>query len=454
MYMFGLVFKQYMHKDNKDIDKVINFIKYTQLAGLLEEYLHTRLLKDNAINQQLSDGLFILSLIQQTEYFTLGKLDKNDSTLYFLATVKVLTYQQEFMYIDYVNLPMVCKPRPWTSFYDGGLLSKTELIHHSHFTKHETRLDNDLYLNAINKYNNIEYRVNRDILNYLILNPQYIIAYKDSSRQRPGIIDFMLNLFNVYSKQDTPFYLPLFGDWRGRIYVNSSYINYKGSSMSKSLLCLYKGEVLTEDGVKYFYIHGANVYGQDKIPFEARLEWVKLNYNTILSLDPGFISKAEDVLGFIAFSLELIKYNSNPNTLIHLILYQDATCSGLQHIYSILHDEILGEQVNVITNNLNMPKDVYAYVASKLKDNLKDNPVYQNMAITRSLIKKPVMTIPYGASLRGMADQLFSEATEVRKIYSSPNKYTREFVYQDVSNNPTIIQNFKNVTGLVYSKND
>lgn len=70
-------------------------------------------------------------------------------------------------------------------------------------------------------------------------------------------------------------------------------------------------EALTQSGLDYLYIYGANNHNENnigKLSFESRIEWVKNNYNKIINLDHEFIKKSEKsvYISFILFRYERI----------------------------------------------------------------------------------------------------------------------------------------------------
>nr|QCQ69090.1 DNA-dependent RNA polymerase [Powellomyces hirtus] len=202
--------------------------------------------------------------------------------------------------------------------------------------------------------------------------------------------------------------MPVFADFRGRLYPNCSFLSYQGNQLYAAMLELFEGEALTEEGVRYFLIYGANVYGLDKLSFKERYDWVLENASLILNLDMDFIRGAADVISFVNFALNFRKWYTNPTAKIHMFINQDATCSGLQHIASLLADQNLAQNVNV-TGEAENAGDVYQDIANKVAS-VPMPGVLAYLDITRSLVKRPVMTLPYGVTKLGMADQIKGRA--------------------------------------------
>jgi len=68
---------------------------------------------------------------------------------------------------------------------------------------------------------------------------------------------------NTYENVDE-FFLPVRIDYRGRIYCNTSYLNYQGTELAKALLLFSKGEKILktdQESINYLKIFGANCFG-------------------------------------------------------------------------------------------------------------------------------------------------------------------------------------------------
>ena len=101
----------------------------------------------------------------------------------------------------------------------------------------------------------------------------------------------------------------------------------------------------------------------------------------------------------------------------HLPIAMDGSCNGLQHFSAMLRDEVGGTAVNLVPGK--KPADVYTEVMHvaerqviKDADAGDENAVIWLGKLSRKIVKRPVMTLPYGAGQYGMRDQV---AEEVRK---------------------------------------
>jgi DNA-directed RNA polymerase len=92
----------------------------------------------------------------------------------------------------------------------------------------------------------------------------------------------------------------------------------------------------------------------------------------------------------------------------------DGSCNGLQHLSAILRDPVGGAAVNLLPSS--KPQDIYTEVLKKVKAALErraeqGEPTAQRWLplVTRKTVKRPVMTLPYGATQQGFADQIMED---------------------------------------------
>lgn len=219
-------------------------------------------------------------------------------------------------------------------------------------------------------------------------------------------------------KDEEAIYFPHNADFRGRIYPLPTHLNPQGTDLSKGLLQFSKGKRLGEDGAFWLHVHAANCWGVDKVSLSDRVEWTQNNLNAILdsALNPTdgacFWMEADKPVSALAVAFELLKYQVQGDDLVsHLPIGMDGSCNGLQNFSAMLKDSIGGKATNLIPGD--EPNDIYAQVAGLVIEQVdKDAMTGHLMAIRwqgnidRSTVKQPVMTLPYGATLRGMRGQL------------------------------------------------
>jgi len=205
-------------------------------------------------------------------------------------------------------------------------------------------------------------------------------------------------------------------DFRGRLYAITTGISPQGSDLQKSLLRFADGKPLdTEDAVRWFKINGANRFGVDKVPFEDRIKWVEDNDRFIIEYgsDPvghtGW-AEADAPLQFLAWCVEYAEWRRAPQTFVSRIpVGLDGSCNGLQHFSAMLRDSVGGRATNLVPGS--RPNDIYQQVADVVQRKLTDlktdqlserDLVYRDKwlahGMNRSLVKRSVMTLPYGST--------------------------------------------------------
>jgi len=220
-------------------------------------------------------------------------------------------------------------------------------------------------------------------------------------------------------------YFPWTLDFRGRMYPLVPYVNPQADDCGKSLLMFAEGKRLGSDGVWWLAIHGANTAGFDKASFEDRVGWVVEHEEMILScaerpLEDLRWADTDSPMQFLAFCFEWAQYKiTGEDTISHLPVAMDGTCNGLQHLSAMLLDERGGSAVNLLPAE--KPADIYTEVRKEVEASIERDIAgtdeekqakarFWQGKITRSLVKRPTMTTPYGVSHRGVHEQLLGEA--------------------------------------------
>ena len=217
--------------------------------------------------------------------------------------------------------------------------------------------------------------------------------------------------------KDTPrIFFPHQLDFRGRFYPIPQGLHPQGNDMTKALLRFADGVPLgNQQAADWLAVHGANVWGEDKVSLEERMDWVDDHEFEI-------IQSAEDPLGFqwwtnadkpwcfLAFCFEWRQYlieGFNFRSKIPVAL--DGSCNGLQHFSAMLRDPIGGAAVNLIPSH--KPQDIYQRVADRAIERLKEEAKVESeqqwmaeawvgFGINRKITKRPVMVLPYGGTLK------------------------------------------------------
>lgn len=237
-------------------------------------------------------------------------------------------------------------------------------------------------------------------------------------------------------------------DWRGRMYPAQSFVTPQADDPGRALLQFAEGKPITDDGLYWLYVHGANKFGVDKVSYGARLEWVESNLADIRRcgsdpLEHRFWIEADSPFQFLAFCMAVNQVHANPKVGIKLPISVDGSCNGLQQFSALLRDEVGGAAVNLVPQAI--PADVYQLVADEVSrmvslDAANGNPLAQQWAgkITRQICKRAVMTTPYGVKLFGIRQQLLDELRKEDVTIGDDNfkpcMYLTEKLYEAIGN--------------------
>lgn len=333
--------------------------------------------------------------------------------------------------ISPVSLPMLCPPNKWSDTEYGGFLENnqnknsiiTGSINHSHNIEHKESL-----YNSINKINSVKFKINTNLLNYLENEGNYLLEHyfktlKNKTKISQSIIT--LKIAKSFSNLKNPFYISTNADWRGRIYTQSFFLSYQGGDLSNALLNFFEGMPLTETGKRYLYLYGANCYNVNNLSknsFDDRLDWVNENYDKIIKLNKDFILKAENLFLFTSFCLILRDLHFNPKTKVHIPVFLDATCSGIQHLSALINDLESGMKVNLIPQTKNEKVgDIYSDFILPVNQALhnygelnEEYSEFKKIKLTRKHLKLPIMTKVYNVSLIGIANQLRNSFEKIK----------------------------------------
>ena len=388
--------------------------------------------------QQLNLGTFFIDLYTNLptplyfRTFTQGNFEdgRDDAVSILKANEEYYNQLKSTTIFIPESLPMLCSPNIWNDQEHGGfLLNKDlqeDLISGSSFHNHRMINRGELF-KAINKLNSVPFRVNFELLDFLYSDGNIILKnyLENSKNETDRNLKFKtLKLAEIFKIFKFPFYINCSADWRGRIYSRSTYLNYQGNELSNSLLEFYNGKPLDLIGKKYLFIYGANTYndnGMAKRSFNDRIKWVEDNFYKIISLDIDFLLEAESPILFASFALNLKKYHQNPNCNIHLPVFLDATCSGIQHLSGMILDLETGYHVNLISQtNDSQVNDIYGALVNPINVEInaygklhKDFKELQYVKLSRKDVKPPIMTKVYNVSITGVFEQL---ATNFKKV--------------------------------------
>lgn len=198
-------------------------------------------------------------------------------------------------------------------------------------------------------------------------------------------------------------------DFRGRGYCLTPALSPQGCDTGRGLLSFASEEEVTEDGLDWLALSMTSKFGADSQSIENRIKWVHDREDMIREFVKHPIDtrdqwlQADKPFQFIASCYEWAKtdFGKNDKALVSLPVGIDGKCNGLQHYSALLRDEY-GAKATNLTPCVD-PEDIYGEVALVTTRKLqlsKEQLAKEWLAIivTRKCTKKPVMTLPYGAT--------------------------------------------------------
>ncbi|CAJ1369523.1 unnamed protein product [Effrenium voratum] len=207
-------------------------------------------------------------------------------------------------------------------------------------------------------------------------------------------------------------YFPHNLDWRGRIYAIPGLLNPQGTGFVKACLKFAEGKHITDNvALGWLFIHGANVWGEDKVSLEDRIKWVEDNFDMVRRVaanpyDNREWTEADDPFPFLQWCFDVVGVVDlgKPS---YLAVAMDGSCNGIQHFSAMLRDEVGGRSVNLLPSD--KPNDIYADVAKRTLEILMEgdpDPKRNLWAETwaaagimdRKITKRQVMVLPYGGT--------------------------------------------------------
>ena len=278
-------------------------------------------------------------------------------------------------------------------------------------------------------------------------------VYEQNARDKSKryATNFQIFLANKFANEER-IYFVWYMDWRGRFYPIQNFLHPQGSDTSRGLLEFATGKRLGEEGIYWLAVHGANCYGIDKVSLDERVQWVKDHEREILAcaenpFENRFWTETNDKPWmFLAFCFEWAGVKELGSDFVsHLPVNMDGSCNGLQHFSALLRDEIGGAATNLVPQD--RPNDIYTQikegVIALVEADLENSEVfageftYADMArawqgkIDRSIVKRNVMTTPYGVTKRGLLDQI---KTELNKRDADLRQRCDDECYLSISN--------------------
>lgn len=238
-----------------------------------------------------------------------------------------------------------------------------------------------------------------------------------SNRNRLLMVDDIASEYRSYEK----IYFPHSIDSRGRIYSIPTVLQPQGDDVCKGILEFATGEKLTKEGIYQLKLHIASKYGHDKESHVFRIKWFDENEQVLLEVAKNpldhlsWFADADKPFQTYAGIKDYAKWKHNPNAVIHARVNKDGACNGLQHFSAMLRDGDVGRSVNLTESDpMDAPESIYKVIAKEVKQRLDERSnngemmanqwvnfwdIYNEGNVDYKCMKRPVMTLPYSATL-------------------------------------------------------
>ncbi|KAL6719165.1 DNA-directed RNA polymerase [Lecanora helva] len=362
-------------------------------------------------------------------------------------------------------LPMVCEPKPWSGYHEGGFLDYATPAVRLHTSDAQSKQyamvatrngDMTQVFAGLDVLAKTPWNINRYIFDVMLeawnsgqaiakippenspddLPPEpaasddpavryiWMKKVRESENYKAGLKsqrcfqNFQLEVARAYLGET--FYFPHNCDFRGRAYAMTPFLNHMGADNVRGLLMFAHGKELTSTGLWWLKVHLANVYGYDKASFADRLAFTETHLSDIRdSVDQPLNGKkwwlmAEDPWQCLAACKELTEALALPDPTKYvskIAIHQDGTCNGLQHYAALGGDVVGAQQVNLEPGD--RPSDIYTAVAELVKGEISKEAVKGNGLakaldgrVTRKVVKQTVMTNVYGVTFTGAKRQV------------------------------------------------
>jgi len=242
-------------------------------------------------------------------------------------------------------------------------------------------------------------------------------------------------------------------DFRGRKYPVESFLSPQNADYSKALLEFSQSATMDNaEDAKWLAIHGANVFGVDKVSLEDRELWAYMNVENAQAVltDPlgnKWWQEADKPWQALAWCKEWAEYNaakaSGEPYETRLPCASDGSCNGLQHLSAMLRDAEGGRAVNLTPNTV--PQDIYSDVAERTTALLEKEGTLMarqllEIGVCRKICKRPVMIVPYSGTRHSCRDYI-KEALEEKcrgrnpwdDNFFEPSLYLAGFVWDAIN---------------------
>lgn len=372
-------------------------------------------------------------------------------------------------------LPMVCQPKPWSADELGGYLRIKEEFVKSGIAPHPNHEIPDAVYSAINSVQNTRWAINKRLLavakeavernldevlpvpterelppevsgdawgdmteaekSEIKLARRLVHEHNNRLDSKRQLVQRQLAVADKFAEYEFIAF-PHNLDFRGRAYPLAQDLHPQSDDFGKAMLWFADGKPIDDRGFAWLQYQVASCYGMDKVSRDQQLDWVNANADIIRGVvedpfDPEYLSwwsKADEPWQFMAAAQELIAcLDHGEGYISRLPVSVDGSCNGLQHLSAMGRDAVGAQAVNLMPGPR---QDIYGEVATKVARMVPEGSPWKGK-VSRAVVKRGVMTKPYGLTHVGMRDQL---------IHDRPK--TWDHVPGDVRENATHMRNW------------
>jgi DNA-directed RNA polymerase len=246
------------------------------------------------------------------------------------------------------------------------------------------------------------------------------LAYSDF-RTAAGNVGRALSMSKEFSELPH-FHMVHTVDFRGRCYPVGGSLGYQGADFQRSLT-EFADPLPMGEGLDWFLITGANLFGEDKCSHEDRKAWVAANSEELIACgqDPTrnrIWLEADKPFQFAAWAKEFAEMQHDGDAYKSRIpVGLDGSNNGLQVYSLLLRDEVGGVSTNCTPSE--SPADIYQVVADRATELIRQELKHSKDAtqrrwckqildfcdkqglggLPRKAAKRPTMVLPYGGTM-------------------------------------------------------
>lgn len=244
------------------------------------------------------------------------------------------------------------------------------------------------------------------------------------------------------------FYFPHNMDFRLRIYPIPTDLSPQANDLSKGLLKFYQGTRLGDEGLFWLGVTVASHWGFDKASMQERYDFVATLKDIQKWVDNPLKhrgwTEADAPFQFLAAAHEWVWANrlSNPEDFIsYLPGNLDGSCNGAQHLSIMVRDTVGATATNC--RSITERQDLYMRVGDRVYERAMADAARGNDTAAkwvaklakpsdrRKVVKRSVMTVPYGVTGYGVAKFMIADK-HVKKTEWEDAKYIKELIMNSI----------------------